>query len=92
MTWHDVVVQALRNCGGLADLTPQLYSEVQTVAAEAGKKLPRTWKALVRDTLEAGCPECPGFHHRGEFFRMLDNGKGRWALRNYKFPDLETLL
>lgn len=90
MTWHDIVFQALKNCGGQADLTPQLYSEVQTVAAEAGKKLPPTWKSVVRDTLEAGCPESPGFHHRGAFFRML--GEGKWALRNYKLPDLETLL
>ncbi len=84
-TWHEVIVLALKNLEGFAHWS-KIEAEARRIAPKYGKVPPKKFDALVRDSLQDSCPECPDYKHKGAIFSM--HGNGYWSFRDQKIPIL----
>src|SRR5690606_19133509 len=73
-TWVEDIEQALKNLGGQATLS-QIYEEVKRIRKDP---LPVTWKASIRERIEAHSSDSRNFKGK-DIFRKVS--KGTWALR-----------
>lgn len=83
-TWVEDIIQALINLGGQASLA-QIYEEVKKIRIEP---LPETYKASIRERIEAHSSDSSNFKGK-DHFRKVD--KGVWALREL-IGDRPTIL
>ncbi len=74
-TWVEDIEQALKNLGGQATLS-QIYEEVKRIRKDP---LPATWKASIRERIEAHSSDSQNFKGK-DIFRKVD--KGIWALKD----------
>ena len=76
--WADDIIEAFRRLGGKAHYS-DLYPEVATVR---GGRLPRTWQAIIRRTIENRSSDSDAFSGKEDIFYSVDGkGKGTWGLR-----------
>ena len=73
-TWVEDIIQALTNLGGQATLS-KIYEEVKQIREEP---LPVSWKASVRERIEAHSSDSKNFRGK-DYFRKIK--KGTWALK-----------
>ena len=79
----DHVLAALRKFGGKANLQ-NLYCEIERDCRELGRELPENYQSVIRQTLQAHCPEAKQYRQGAHpLFRMMkERGRGWWALRD----------
>lgn len=76
-TWLEDTVTALKRLGGKAHYDA-IYAEV---AAIRGTKLPRSWKAIIRRTIETNSSDSDVFGGNDIFYSVNGIGQGSWGLR-----------
>lgn len=78
MAWKHDIVKALQNLGGSAGYE-DIYSEVKRVR----KELPKTWKAVIRRTIQNLSSDSDGFNDGEDLFYSVNGlGAGTWGLRS----------
>lgn len=75
-SWVEDIIKALKNLGGQATLS-QIYEEVKRIRTEP---LPETYKASIRERIEAHSSDSSNFKGKDHFQKVE---KGVWALRDY---------
>lgn len=84
-SWKDEIVSALRNLGGSGSLA-SIYDEIENNSI---RKLPETWKATVRYTLQLNSSDSETFKRGGQdLFCHLS--KGLWGLRGEPKAELAS--
>ena len=78
--WREDVSIALRNLGGIANLSA-IYSEVKKVRDAPP---PQNFKASVRDTIERNSRDSEKGPGKDLFFSVEGIGEGVWGLREYE--------
>jgi len=79
-TWLEYIILAFENCGGIADYN-KLYSEIKKIREDT--RLPPTWKAIVRGTIEHYSSDSEKFNGLRDIFYSVEGiGKGVWGLRD----------
>jgi len=78
-TWVDDIVQALKDLGGLGSLN-QIYDQVALIRKEP---MPVTWKASIRERIEAHSKDSKNFKGKHYFSRI---SKGVWSLSDVASP------
>lgn len=88
MTYKEAIIQALKQLNGHAYLK-DIYSAVAEILEVHNQPLVRTWKAVIRATLEINSSDST--LHRGEdIFCSVDGiGTGHWGLRNFDKGEIE---
>jgi hypothetical protein len=69
-------VDALRTLGGEASL-----SEIYACVAHQRSPLPKTWQAIIRNTIESHSSDSDNFRSEDLFYSSGGRGSGRWGLR-----------
>jgi len=79
MAWIDEIIKAYEFLGGIAP-----YSKVYKFIKEnTSRKLPSSWKALIRGMVEAHSSASKNYKGKKDLFYPVDGlGKGLWALRS----------
>jgi hypothetical protein len=79
MTWLDWIVKAFENLGGKASYY-RLYNEILRIRPEP---FPKTWKAIVRRTIETHSSDSENFRSGNDdlFYSVSGIGSGEWGLR-----------
>ena len=81
MTWRDDVHAALKGLGGRSHLNG-IYREVKTTRGAAGRTVPVSLEATVRQTLEFHSSDSSNYRSGPDLFCMPEGkGAGVWALR-----------
>jgi len=77
-SWKDEIVNALQAFGGKATLG-EIYAYIES---NTNRKLPETWHATVRYTLQIHSSDTESYKGGEDIFQRLD--KGYWGLRDNK--------
>jgi hypothetical protein len=77
-SWKDEIVRALRALGGRATL-PKIYDYIQSNTI---RKLPDTWQATVRYTIQLNSSDTETYKGGEDLFCHL--GRGYWGLRDFE--------
>lgn len=84
-TWLEDIILAFENCGGISDYS-NLYDEVSRIRKG---KLPSSWKAIVRGTIENHSSDSDKFRGKGDLFFSVEGiGNGVWGLRKSNVSSL----
>jgi len=80
-TWKQDVIDALSALGGEASLK-EINERVKEIRTE---KLPKTWTAIIRETIESHSSDSIKYNKRENIFYSVNGiGKGIWGLHSYK--------
>lgn len=75
--WVDDIRAALLEIGGEADLA-QIYRVVERIRKDAGRSVPRSLDATVRQSIESHCPTSENYREvNGRYFEHIDRGRYR---------------
>jgi hypothetical protein len=88
-SWVQDIVIALENLGGSARYS-ELYEEVSSIKDGA---LPRSWQAIVRQSIESHSSDSRVFRGHDLFYSVGGIGSGHWGLRDsvVRTPHAEDL-
>jgi hypothetical protein len=75
--WTEYLIGAMMGRGKMSN--GEIYRAVKAECEKAGKELPPSWKDLIRDTLQTGCPKSRGHNGRDDFF--VWHGRGYWSCK-----------
>ncbi|MCG2784820.1 MAG: PIN domain-containing protein [Anaerolineae bacterium] len=76
LAWKDIVIDALKDLGGVAPLV-DIYSYIEHTTP---RELPKTWTATIRRTLQTFSSDTETYAGGDDLFAHL--GRGLWGLRN----------
>ena len=83
MTWLEQVINALKALGGIASYS-DIYDYIQK---HSTRKLPPSWKAIIRATIERNSSDSEAFEGKMDLFYSVEGiGKGVWGLREKLTP------
>lgn len=78
-TWKQDIVLAIFELGGKASLD-DIY---ETVKRKREAKLPKSWQAIIRGTIETHSSDSDAYTNRENLFYSVDGiGSGVWGLRS----------
>ncbi len=88
-SWVQDIVSALENLGGTAHYG-DLYEEVSRIR---GGELPRSWQAIIRQSVESHSSDSRNFRGNDLFYSVRGIGSGHWGLRDrvLRTPHAEDL-
>jgi hypothetical protein len=88
-SWVQDIVIALENLGGSARYS-ELYEEVSSIRDQP---LPRSWQAIVRQSIESHSSDSRVFRGNDLFYSVGGIGSGHWGLRDsvVRTPHAEDL-
>ena len=80
-TWKQDITTALGQMGGKGSLE-DIYEGVKRIRKE---KLPKSWQAIIRGTIETHSSNSEAYTQRENLFYSVDGiGNGNWGLRSHK--------
>jgi hypothetical protein len=80
-TWRDYVVNSLEQLGGRAHLDA-IYRTVRELCASSRRRMPPSFEAVIRRTLEENSSDSDAFRTGNDIFCLPEGkGFGIWALR-----------
>jgi len=80
-TWKQDIIIALEQLKGKGSLD-DIYDRVKSIRNE---KLPKSWHAIIRGTIETHSSDSEAYTKREDLFYSVDGiGSGNWGLRSHK--------
>ena len=80
-TWKEDIITALEQLGGKGSLE-DINARVKSIRT---KKLPKSWAAIIRGTIETHSSDSDAFNKRQNIFYSVNGiGKGVWGLQSLK--------
>ena len=80
-TWKQDVVKAMSDLNGKGTLD-EIYEKVKN---NRSIKLPKTWKAIIRQVIEAHSSDSDNYTNKEDLFYSVEGiGHGVWGLRPQK--------
>lgn len=77
--WLNITIEALTDLGGISHYS-DLYEQIKSRKSE----LPKSWKSIVRRTIEINSSDSEAFSGKNDIFYTVNGiGSGVWGLRNY---------
>lgn len=88
MNWKEIIIDCLNRLGGEAHYY-DIYNYIERTVEN--KKLSKTWKAVVRATIEINSSDSDKFMGKNDLFYSVEGkGKGIWGLRNFEANKLNV--
>jgi predicted ATPase len=80
-TYKDLIIQILKNLDNKAHLS-KIYQEFENIAKQENINLVKSYRAIIRGTLERHSSDSKAFNGKEDLFSLEEKGSGEWRLRN----------